>query len=59
MFQKKETVIIEDSFGVFKHEIMQIDVIALKEKKFGMDQSHAQFIVDQLIDIIDYLETKK
>ena len=57
---KEETVIIEDSFwGIQAGNNAQIDVIALKDKKFGMDQSHAQFIVDQLIDIIDYLETKK
>lgn len=56
---KKETIIIEDSFwGIQAGNNAQIDVIALKDKKFGMDQSHAKLIVDKLIDIIDYLEKK-
>ena len=34
----------------------RVDVIALKDKNFGIDQSQAQIVVDNLVDIIKYLD---
>lgn len=54
---KDETLIIEDSLpGIQAAFNAGIDVIALKDKNFGIDQSQAQIVVDKLLDIIKYLD---
>ncbi|MCI9131253.1 HAD family hydrolase [Thomasclavelia cocleata] len=54
---KDETLIIEDSLpGIQAAVNARVDVIALKDKNFGIDQSQAQIVVDNLVDIIKYLD---
>lgn len=53
---KSETLIIEDSSPGIQAAInAEIDVIALKDNKFDMDQSHAQALIDDLLEVKKYL----
>jgi len=53
---KEETIIIEDSFPGIQAAIRAgIDVIALKEHRFNIDQSQAKAIINNLLDVKLYL----
>lgn len=53
---KEETIIIEDSFPGIQAAIRAgIDVIALKDHRFNLDQSQAKAIIDDLLDVKLYL----
>lgn len=53
---KEKTLIIEDStLGIQAAINAKIDVIALKDNKFDMDQSHAQALIDDLLEVKKYL----
>lgn len=54
---KNEAIIIEDSpKGILAANRAGIKVLALKDDKFGLDQSQADIIIDELNDIIKLLE---
>lgn len=53
---KEETIIIEDSpSGIQAAVNAGIDVIALRDTKFQLDQSQANIIIDDIEQVIDYL----
>ena len=55
--KKDEVIIIEDSpKGILAANRAGIKVLALKDDKFGLDQSQADIIIDELNDIIKLLE---
>ena len=54
---KNEAIIIEDSpKGILAANRAGIKVLALKDDKFGLDQSQADIIIDELNDIIKLIE---
>ena len=54
---KDEAIIIEDSSkGILAANRAGIKVLALKDDKFGLDQSQADIIIDELNDIIKLIE---
>ena len=54
---KDEAIIIEDSpKGILAANRAGIKVLALKDDKFGLDQSQADMIIDELNDIIKLIE---
>lgn len=54
---KDEAIIIEDSpKGILAASRAGIKVLALKDDKFGLDQSQADIIIDELNDIIKLIE---
>lgn len=54
---KDEAIIIEDSSkGILAANRAGIKVLALKDDKFGLDQSHADIIINELNDIIKLIE---
>ena len=54
---KDEAIIIEDSpKGILAANRAGIKVLALKDDKFGLDQSQADIIIDELNDIIKLIE---
>ena len=53
---KEETIIVEDSYPGIQSAINAgIEVLALKDDYFGIEQANANYIIDNLIDIKDYL----
>ena len=53
---KEETIIVEDSYPGIQSAINAgIEVLALKDDYFGIEQTNANYIIDNLIDIKDYL----
>ena len=55
--KKDEVIIIEDSpKGILAANRAGIKVLALKDDKFGLDQSQADIIIDELNDSIKLLE---
>ena len=53
----KDEAIIEDSpKGILAANRAGIKVLALKDDKFGLDQSQADIIIDELNDIIKFIE---
>ena len=54
---KDEAIIIEDSpKGILAANRAGIKVLALKDDKFGLDQSQADINIDELNDIIKLIE---
>lgn len=54
---KNEAIIIEDSpKGILAANRAGIKVLALKDDKFGLDQSQADIVIDELNDIIKLIE---
>ena len=54
---KDEAIIIEDSSkGILAANRAGIKVLALKDDKFGLDQSQADIIINELNDIIKLIE---
>ena len=54
---KDEAIIIEDSpKGILAANRAGIKVLALKDDKFGLDQSQADIIINELNDIIKLIE---
>ena len=53
---KEETIIVEDTYPGIQSAINAgIEVLALKDDYFGIEQANANYIIDNLIDIKDYL----
>ena len=49
--------VIEDSpYGIEAAKHAGLTVIALKDRYFGMDQSMANYIVDNLLDVLDIVK---
>lgn len=54
--RKEETLIIEDSSpGIQAAVNAGIDVVAIKDKRFSLDQSQANAIIDDIIDVKKYI----
>ena len=54
---KDEAIIIEDSSkGILAANRAGIKVLAFKDDKFGLDQSQADIIINELNDIIKLIE---
>lgn len=55
---KENCLIIEDSMpGIQAARNANIDVLALKDTRYHIDQSQATIIIDNLMKVIEYLET--
>lgn len=53
---KKEALIIEDSQpGIQAAKNAGIDVIAVKDNRFSIDQSQANYIIDDILDVKKYI----
>lgn len=54
---KEQTLIVEDSTpGIEAANRAGIDVIAIKDYRFSIDQSHADYIIDDIIEVKKYLK---
>ena len=52
-----EVLVIEDSkYGIEAARNAGLKVLAIRDKKFGIDQSEAFAIIDSFSDLIDYLK---
>lgn len=59
-FDKAETLIIEDSEkGIAAGKAAEIDVMAIRDKIFGIDQSQADMIVEDLMDVLAYVKEER
>ena len=59
-FDKAETLIIEDSEkGIAAGKAAGIDVMAIRDKIFGIDQSQADIIVEDLMDVLAYVKEER
>lgn len=53
----KEALIVEDSpYGIEAGVNANVEVIAIKDYRFGLDQSKANYYVDDIIEVLNYIE---
>ena len=60
VYYKAETLINEDSEkGISAGKAAEIDVMAIRDKIFGIDQSQADIIVEDLMDVLAYVKEER
>lgn len=58
--QKKDIVIIEDSpKGIQAGVAAGVRVLAIRDKVFGADQSKADILIDNLTEVLQFVENEK
>lgn len=56
-FKKSETIVIEDSYqGIKVGKTAEVFTVAIKDKRFGINQSDTNLIIDNFKDVIEYIK---